>query len=128
MKEREWNFFLSLSTHLSCFSFLPFMLPLFLHLTVICLSYITIKLSYQMNERKRRKRRELKERRKIYFPSFTFSFLDGLLLFFVFCTSYFFHCLFFIISSAFYNFLPFKGEENRNRSKKQKEINKHKDS
>jgi hypothetical protein len=37
-----------------------------------------------MNERKRRKRRELKERRKIYFPSFTFSFLDGLLLFFVF--------------------------------------------
>ena len=87
---------------------LPFMLLPFLHITVLCLSYITIKLSYQMNERKRRKRRELKERRKIYFPSFTFSFLDGLLLFFVLYTSYFFHCLFFIISSAFYNFLPLK--------------------
>jgi hypothetical protein len=40
----------------SYLSFLPFMLPLFLHLTILCLSYITIKLSYQMNERKKKKK------------------------------------------------------------------------
>jgi hypothetical protein len=80
-----------------------------------------------MNERKKKKKRRCEGKKKKCIPPFTFSFFDGLLLFFVFYVPHIsflvspikvsFLFPFSIISYAFFNFLPLKRNENRDGSK-----------